>query len=184
MIRSPRSSLAAILGYPQDWIETLPPGAVVSMAGTGNPFALGEIKPGERVVDCGSGAGADALIAAHLVGPAGRVVGIDMTPEMVEKARANAAEAGLTNVDFREGVVEALPVQTGWADVVISNGFSTSSPTRRSPSPRCTACFGRAAASRPPTSSSSGPFRPVRSKTSVYGPAASPAGSSRTNSKT
>ena len=114
--------LAAILGYPQEWIETLPPGAVASMAGTGNPFALGEIQPGERVVDCGSGAGADALIAARLVGASGRVIGIDMTPEMLAKARANAAEAGLTNVEFREGILEALPVETGWADVVISNG--------------------------------------------------------------
>jgi arsenite methyltransferase len=73
-------------------------------------------------VDCGSGAGADALIAARLVGPTGRVVGIDMTPEMLAKARANAAEAGLANVEFRKGVLEALPVKTGWADVVISNG--------------------------------------------------------------
>ena len=114
--------LAAILGYPQEWIESLPSGAVVSMAGTGNPFALGEIRPGERVVDCGSGAGADALIAARLVGPTGRVIGVDMTPEMIAKARANAAEAGLTNVEFRDGMLEALPVETGWADVVISNG--------------------------------------------------------------
>jgi SAM-dependent methyltransferase len=114
--------LAAILGYPQEWIETLPPGAVASMAGTGNPFALGEIQPGERVLDCGSGAGADAIIAARLVGPSGRVIGIDMTPEMLAKARVNAAEAGLTNVEFREGILEALPVEAGWADVVISNG--------------------------------------------------------------
>lgn len=114
--------LAAILGYPQEWIETLPAGAVASMAGTGNPFNLGEIQPGERVVDCGSGAGADALIAARIVGPTGRVIGIDMTPEMLAKARASASEAGLTNVEFREGILEALPVQAGWADVVISNG--------------------------------------------------------------
>ena len=114
--------LAAIIGYPQELIEMLPPGAAVSMAGTGNPFALGEIQPGERVVDCGSGAGADALIAARLVGPSGRVIGIDMTPEMLAKARANAVESGLTNVEFREGILEALPIETGWADVVISNG--------------------------------------------------------------
>lgn len=114
--------LAAILGYPQEWIETLPAGAVASMAGTGNPFALGEIQPGERVVDCGSGAGVDALIAARLVGPSGHVIGIDMTPEMLTKARANAADAGLTNVEFVEGIHETLPVETGWADVVISNG--------------------------------------------------------------
>jgi arsenite methyltransferase len=114
--------LAAILGYPQEWIETLPAGAVASMAGTGNPFALGDIRAGERAVDCGSGAGADALIAARLVGASGRVIGIDMTPEMLAKARASAAEAGLTNVEFREGILEALPVETAWADVVISNG--------------------------------------------------------------
>jgi len=114
--------LAAILGYPREWIESLPPGAALSMAGTGNPFAMGDIQPGERVVDCGSGAGADALIAARLVGPSGRVIGIDMTPEMLAKARANANAATLTNVEFREGVLEALPVETGWADVVLSNG--------------------------------------------------------------
>lgn len=114
--------LASILGYPQAWIESLPRGAVASMAGTGNPFALGDIRAGERVVDCGSGAGADALIAARLVAPDGLVIGVDMTPEMLATARVNAAEAGITNVEFREGLLEALPVETGWADVVISNG--------------------------------------------------------------
>jgi SAM-dependent methyltransferase len=114
--------LAAILGYAQEWIERLPRGAVVSMAGTGNPFTLGQLDPGERVVDCGSGAGADALIAARLVGPTGHVIGVDMTVEMLRAARANAAEAELANVEFREGLLEALPIETGWADVVISNG--------------------------------------------------------------
>lgn len=114
--------LAAILGYPREWIESLPPGAVVSMAGTGNPFALGPLDVGERVVDCGSGAGADALIAARLVGPTGHVIGVDMTEEMLAAARANAAQAGLSNVEFREGLLESLPIETGWADVVISNG--------------------------------------------------------------
>jgi len=114
--------LAAILGYPQEWIEALPPAAVLPMAGTGNPLALGELRLGERVVDCGSGAGADAFIAARLVGPEGKVIGVDMTPEMIERARANAAEAGLTNVEFRGGVLEALPIDDCWADVVISNG--------------------------------------------------------------
>jgi arsenite methyltransferase len=114
--------LAAILGYPQEWIASLPRGAVVSMAGTGNPFALGPLVAGERVVDCGSGAGADALIAARLVGPVGHVIGVDMTAEMLAAARANAADARLANVEFREGLLEALPIETGWADIVISNG--------------------------------------------------------------
>lgn len=114
--------LAAILGYLEEWIAALPPSAVDSMAGTGNPFALGELQPGERVVDCGSGGGADSLIAARLVAPNGWVIGVDMTPEMVAKARRNAEVAGVRNVEFREGVLEALPVPDGWADVVISNG--------------------------------------------------------------
>lgn len=114
--------LAAILGYPEDWIAALPPSAVESMAGTGNPFALGEIRPGEHVVDCGSGAGTDTLIAARLVGKDGFVIGVDLTPEMLAKARRSAGLAGLTNVEFREGVLEAMPVPTGWADVIISNG--------------------------------------------------------------
>ena len=114
--------LAAILGYPEEWIAALPPSAVESMAGTGNPFALGELQSGERVVDCGSGAGADSLIAARVVGPRGRVIGVDMTPEMLAKARRNAEVSGLRNVEFRDGVLEALPVPDGWADVIISNG--------------------------------------------------------------
>jgi SAM-dependent methyltransferase len=114
--------LAAILGYPEEWIAALPQSAVESMAGTGNPFALGELRPGEHIVDCGSGAGADSLIAARLVASNGRVIGVDMTPEMLTKARANAELVDLRNVEFREGVIEALPVQDDWADVVISNG--------------------------------------------------------------
>jgi arsenite methyltransferase len=114
--------LAAILGYPEEWIGALPSSAVESMAGTGNPFALGALAVGDRVVDCGSGSGVDALIAARLVGPSGRVIGVDITPEMLAKARASAALAGLSNVEFRAGELEALPVDDAWADVVISNG--------------------------------------------------------------
>lgn len=123
--------LAAILGYPAEWIAALPPSAVQSMAGTGNPFALGELQPGERVVDCGSGAGADSLIAARLVASSGRVIGVDMTPEMLAKARANAELADLGNVEFREGVIEALPVPDDWADVVISNGVLNLVPDKK-----------------------------------------------------
>lgn len=123
--------LAAILGYSEEWIAALPPSAVQSMAGTGNPFALGELQPGERVVDCGSGAGADSLIAAGLVASSGRVIGVDMTPEMLAKARANAELADLGNIEFREGVIEALPVPDDWADVVISNGVLNLVPDKK-----------------------------------------------------
>lgn len=114
--------LAGMLGYRDAWLENIPAGAIESMAGTGNPFDLGELKPGEYVVDCGSGAGTDSLIAAQMVGSSGRVIGVDMTLEMLAKARRNAADAGITNIEFREGYLETLPVQEAWADVVISNG--------------------------------------------------------------
>jgi SAM-dependent methyltransferase len=114
--------LASILGYREEWLEMLPSSAIESMAGTGNPFSLGELKPGEYVVDCGSGSGTDSLIAARMVAPNGHVIGVDMTPEMLLKARRNAAEADMTNVEFREGYLESLPVADEWADVIISNG--------------------------------------------------------------
>jgi SAM-dependent methyltransferase len=122
--------LAKIVGYADEWIDALPEGAVESMAGTGNPFSAGALRPGENVVDAGSGAGADSLIAARMVGPAGRVIGVDMTPEMLAKARRNAEQAGLANVEFREGYLEALPVPDHWADVVISNGVLNLVPSK------------------------------------------------------
>jgi arsenite methyltransferase len=114
--------LANILGYRDEWLDLLPSTAIESMAGPGNPFSLGEVKPGEYVVDCGSGSGTDSLIAAHMVGPRGRVIGVDMTPEMLAKARRNALESGMKHVEFREGYLESLPIEDGWADVIISNG--------------------------------------------------------------
>jgi SAM-dependent methyltransferase len=122
--------LAKILGYDEAWVDAVPEGAVESFAGTGNPFSLGELEPGAHVVDMGSGAGFDSLIAARLVGPEGQVVGVDMTPEMLEKSRAAAAEAGLAQLEIREGYIESLPLPDGWADVVISNGVVNLCPDK------------------------------------------------------
>jgi arsenite methyltransferase len=109
-------------GYLEEWVEGLPKQAVTSFAGVSNPFHWGLPRPGERVVDVGSGAGMDSLISARAVGADGAVIGVDMTPAMLERAREAAAEASMPNVEFREGLAESLPVPDGWADLVISNG--------------------------------------------------------------
>ena len=109
------------LGYPEE-LATVPESAVESFAGVANPWALGRLTPGERVLDLGSGAGTDSLVAAQMVGDEGSVTGIDMTPQMLEKARAAAAEMGATNVEFVEGEAERLPLPDASFDVVISNG--------------------------------------------------------------
>ena len=114
--------LARLLGYDEAWLVGIPEPTIASFAGTGNPFSLGSLAPGERVVDVGSGAGIDSFIASRMVGPDGHVIGIDMTPAMLERARSSAAEVGSANVEFRKGFAEALPVPDEWADVVISNG--------------------------------------------------------------
>jgi arsenite methyltransferase len=114
--------LANRLGYDDAFVGSLPDAAVESFAGVANPFALRRLSSGERVVDVGAGGGFDSFVAAHQVGPTGRVIGIDMTEEMLAKSRATAARLGLANVEFREGLAEDLPIEDGWADVVISNG--------------------------------------------------------------
>jgi arsenite methyltransferase len=122
--------LARMLEYADEWLIGIPEASIESFAGTGNPFSLGELRPGERVVDVGCGAGIDSLIAAKKVGSEGRVIGVDMTSSMLQKARQAAKEVGLENVEFKEGYAEALPVEDGWADVVISNGVLNLMPDK------------------------------------------------------
>ena len=119
------------LGYDMSLVDSLPDRAVESFAGVGNPFELRALKRGERVVDAGSGAGFDSFVAAHQVGTNGSVVGVDMTPEMLDKSTTTADVLGLQNVEFRKGLLEAMPVEDGWADVVISNGVINLCPDKR-----------------------------------------------------
>jgi arsenite methyltransferase len=110
------------LDYPAEELAKVPESAVESFAGVANPWAMGRLAPGERILDLGSGAGTDSLIAAQMVGEAGHVTGIDMTQEMLAKARAAAEEMGATNVEFVEAEAERLPFPDASFDVVISNG--------------------------------------------------------------
>lgn len=114
--------LAARLGYPRDQVAALPDSAVESFAGIANPFSLRTLQPGEHVVDVGCGAGFDSILAARAVGPEGAVIGVDMTDDMLAKGRRSADTLGLNQLEFRKGFAEELPVDTAWADVVISNG--------------------------------------------------------------
>ena len=102
-----------------------------SSAGVANVFSVRPVQPGERVVDIGSGAGFDCFIAARRAGPRGKIVGVDMTDEMLGKSQATAREMGVANVEFRKGLAERLPVEDGWADVVISNGVVNLCPDKR-----------------------------------------------------
>src|SRR6266540_4681264 len=122
--------LALMLGYLEGVVDSLPAGTVESFAGMGNPFAMGALRPGETVLDIGCGAGFDSLIAARQVGEMGNVIAIDMTPAMLEKAAAGAREAGLANIEFREGLAESLPAPDGSIDVVISNGVINLCPDK------------------------------------------------------
>ena len=122
--------LATMLGYSAEVVDQLPAANVESFAGTGNPFLFGDLREGERVVDVGCGAGFDTLIAAGQVGPSGRVIAVDMTAEMRTKTREGARQLGLANVEVREGFAESLPVDDGWADVVISNGVVNLCPDK------------------------------------------------------
>jgi SAM-dependent methyltransferase len=114
--------LARLLKYQEEWIEFVPETSVESFAGTGNPFAMGRLNSGEHVLDVGCGAGFDSLIASHMVGSKGHVMGIDMTTEMVAKAKLSAVAAGADNLDLSTGDAEHLPSADNSIDVIISNG--------------------------------------------------------------
>ena len=117
--------------YPAEELANLAGDAAETSWGCGDPVTLAELKPGEVVLDLGSGGGLDCLLAARRVGPTGRVIGVDMTPEMLSLAWNNAAKAGLTNIDFRHGTIEELPVESNSVDVVISNCVINLSPDKR-----------------------------------------------------
>jgi len=112
--------LSKMIGYTEEELKAAPPGSNLGL-GCGNPVALASIKDGETVLDLGSGAGFDCFLASYKVGPKGKVIGVDMTSEMVEKARANARKGNYTNIDFRQGELENMPVADNYIDVVISN---------------------------------------------------------------
>ncbi|HEV3405420.1 MAG TPA: methyltransferase domain-containing protein [Candidatus Dormibacteraeota bacterium] len=122
--------LARMLDYPMDVVDALPDRVVESFAGVNNPFSMGELQAGQVVVDIGSGAGFDSILAVQMVGRSGKVIGVDMTPEMREKSRSNAAQLGMDNVEFRDGLAEDLPVADSSVDVVISNGVINLCPDK------------------------------------------------------
>lgn len=121
--------LSRTLGYSEEELAVLPAGANLGL-GCGNPQAIASLKPGETVLDLGSGAGIDCFLAARQVGPEGRVIGVDMTPEMLARARQNLAESGFKNVEFRLGEIEHLPVADRTVDVIISNCVVNLSPEK------------------------------------------------------
>lgn len=115
-------SWAQELGYPEPELSRVPDASVESFAGVANHWLLGRIEPGQVVLDLGCGAGTDLLIAAQMTGPSGRAIGVDMTPAMLERTRASAAEIGLANVETHQSLIESLPLEDASIDVVISNG--------------------------------------------------------------
>jgi ubiquinone/menaquinone biosynthesis C-methylase UbiE len=117
-----------VAGYSREELDALPHEAVTNSFGCGNPLAFGDVREGDVVLDLGSGAGIDILLAGKIVGPGGRAIGIDMTDEMIVKARENIRRSGLTNVEVRKGIIEELPVESSSVDWVISNCVINLSP--------------------------------------------------------
>jgi arsenite methyltransferase len=128
--KEPNAGAVDLAGYRKEDIDALPPGASGSSFGCGNPVALEAIGEGETVLDLGSGAGLDLLLAARKVGPAGKVIGVDMTDEMIARARENAAAAGHRNIEVRKGIIEDLPVDSSSVDWVVSNCVINLSPEK------------------------------------------------------
>jgi ubiquinone/menaquinone biosynthesis C-methylase UbiE len=127
---APNPDISELIGYSQGELKSLPEGADLGL-GCGNPTALASLKKGEVVLDLGSGAGIDCFLASKKVGKAGKVIGVDMTPEMLEKARRNAEKGGYKNVEFRLGEIENLPVADNSVDVIISNCVINLSPDKK-----------------------------------------------------
>ena len=121
---------AKALGYPAAEIDGLPNSVTESYAGVGNPFSLAEFRAGETVLDLGCGAGMDTILAARKVGASGKLIGVDFSPEMIDKATSNALALDLSNVEFRLGALEALPLEDGTVDVAISNGVFNLCPDK------------------------------------------------------
>lgn len=127
---TPKAPTAKVAGYSEEQLQSIPEDAAVNSFGCGNPLAFAQVKPGETVVDLGSGAGIDLLLAAKQVGESGQVIGVDMTDAMIERARQNIREADVSNVEVRKGIIEALPVEDGSVDWVISNCVINLSPEK------------------------------------------------------
>ena len=121
--------ISKVIGYSEEEMAAVPEGANLGL-GCGNPTAIAALKPGETVLDLGSGAGFDAFLAARRVGPNGKVIGVDMTPDMLSRARDNAINGNITNVEFRQGEIEDLPVESGTVDTIISNCVINLSPDK------------------------------------------------------
>ncbi|MDP1714736.1 MAG: arsenite methyltransferase [Anaerolineales bacterium] len=116
--------------YPEDLLTTVPSGVANTSYGCGDPITLAALRPGQTVLDLGSGAGLDCILAAQKVGDTGKVIGVDMTPEMIERAQANAKKVNLNNIEFRHGYLENLPVDSNTVDVIISNCVINLSPDK------------------------------------------------------
>jgi 2-polyprenyl-3-methyl-5-hydroxy-6-metoxy-1,4-benzoquinol methylase len=162
--------LARRLGYDEAIVARMPESAIKAFAGVGNPFSQGALNCGEQVVDLGSGGGVGCFVAGGQVGEEGLVIGVDMTDEMLERSRGAATQMRLGNIEFRRGIIEDLPVEGGWADVVISNGVINLCADKRrvfsevmrvlKPGGRCSS----------PTSPMARKFQLARCATSTCGP--------------